>query len=62
MHINQEILAIKISGEKIRLKNKFDLITAASCFHWLDDKKISKTINFHLKDKGYFLLLIILEI
>ena len=44
------------SGEKIRLKNKFDLITAASCFHWLDDKKISKTINFHLKDKGYFFI------
>ena len=54
MHINQEILAIKIPGEKIRLKNKFDLITAASCFHWLDDKKISKTINFHLKDRDTF--------
>ncbi len=55
-HKIKNVKYINNSGEKIRLKEKFDLISAASCFHWLDNKKISKTINIHLKNKGFFFI------
>ena len=43
--------------ENIKLNQKFDIISAASSFHWFDSKKISKIINFNLREKGIFLII-----
>jgi SAM-dependent methyltransferase len=45
---------INSSVNNIRLKKRFDLITAASCFHWFDNFKINKIIENSLREGGFF--------
>ncbi len=44
------------AAEKIKLKEKFDIFSAASCFHWFDNYKISSLVNKNLKKNGFFLI------
>ena len=54
---NKKITYHNKKVENMKLNQKFDIISSASSFHWFDNKKISKIINFHLKDKGFFLII-----
>lgn len=47
---------INTSIENLNSKKKFNLITAASSFHWFDNIKLSDLINKSLKKNGYFLI------
>jgi ubiquinone/menaquinone biosynthesis C-methylase UbiE len=47
---------INSSVNSIRINKKFDLITAASCFHWFNNFRISKIIQNSLKEGGYFFI------
>lgn len=42
--------------EHFNINKKFDIISAASCFHWFDDKKLSRLLNSNLKKKGIFII------
>lgn len=44
------------SVESISFKEKFDIISSASCFHWFNNSKIAKLINANLKDNGLFII------
>ena len=44
------------SADSIRFKEKFDIFSSASCFHWFNNSKIAKLVNTNLKDKGLFLI------
>lgn len=44
------------SVDNIYLKEKFDIISSASSFHWFNNFKLAKLINKNLKDKGFFLI------
>lgn len=47
---------INESANKVNFDQKFDVFTAASCFHWFNDFKISKLVKKNLKQYGYFLI------
>ncbi len=44
------------SVDKIRLKEKFDIFSSASCFHWFNNSKIAKLVNANLKYNGLFII------
>ena len=44
------------SANSISLKEKFDIFSSASCFHWFNNSKIAKLVNTNLKDNGLFLI------
>ena len=54
---NKKITYQNKKVEKIKFNQKFDIISSASSFHWFDNKKISKIIKSHLRDKGIFLII-----
>ena len=44
------------SANSISFKEKFDIFSSASCFHWFNNSKIAKLVNTNLKDNGLFLI------
>ena len=44
------------SVDKLKINIKFDIISAASCFHWFNNEKVKDFIKKNLKKKGYFLI------
>lgn len=55
---NKKIVWINSSAEKVKLKKKtFNLVTSASCFHWLDNKKIAKKILPFMEKNSYFFII-----
>jgi len=45
-----------LSANSLKIKKKFDIISAASCFHWFDNYRISKLVKTNLKKNGYFII------
>jgi SAM-dependent methyltransferase len=44
------------SADNISFKEKFDIFSSASCFHWFNNSKIVKLVNANLKDNGLFII------
>ena len=44
------------SVESISFKEKFDIFSSASCFHWFNNSKLAKLVNANLKDNGLFII------
>lgn len=55
-HKIKNIKYINCSVNNFLLNKKFDLITAASCFHWFDNFKINKIIQNSLREGGVFFI------
>ena len=47
---------VNSSADSICLKEKFDIFSSASCFHWFNNSKIAKLVNANLKDNGFFII------
>ena len=47
---------INSSANSVRLNQKFDIISAASCFHWFNNYKIANLVNSNLNIRGLFLI------
>jgi SAM-dependent methyltransferase len=45
-----------ISVNKLKINKKFDIFSAASCFHWFDNYKVASLVKRSLKQNGYFLV------
>lgn len=45
-----------ISVDKLKINKKFDIFSAASCFHWFDNYKVANLVKRSLKQNGYFLI------
>ena len=45
-----------ISVDKLKINIKFDIFSAASCFHWFDNHKVASLVKKNLKQNGYFLI------
>jgi len=55
---SKKINWINSSAEKINLKNKkFNLVSAASCFHWIENKKLAKKLIPIMKKNSYFFII-----
>lgn len=55
---NKNIIWINTKAEKIAIRNKsFNLVTAASCFHWFDNRSLAKRL-IPLMTKNSFLFII----
>ena len=39
---------------QFKIDKKFNIISAASCFHWFNNQKLSKLVNSNFKKNGIF--------
>ena len=47
---------LNFSADRVKLKEKFDIFSSASCFHWFNNSKIAKLVNANLKYNGLFII------
>tara|TARA_B100001063_G_C16758196_1_gene554381 strand:+ start:1024 stop:1791 length:768 start_codon:yes stop_codon:yes gene_type:complete len=45
-----------ISVDKLKINKKFDIFSAASCFHWFNNNKVANLVKRSLNKNGYFLI------
>ena len=55
-HKNNKIKYVNQKVESIKLKSKFHIISSASSFHWLDNKKLVNLVNSNLMNGGIFFI------
>lgn len=55
-HKLKKVRYINKSVDQFKSDKKFNIISAASCFHWLNNEKLSKLVNSNLKKNGIFLI------
>ena len=52
----KKVKYINKSVNQFKIDKKFNIISAASCFHWFNNQKLSKLVNSNLKKNGIFLI------